>query len=243
MGNVASVSVTPDPVVTPVPGETKVSPPVDRPTWLPEKFKTPEEFAKSYVELEKKIGQPATPAVEPAKTVVPPPVVLPNYKLDVFETEFSTTGKLSDDSYTQLATQGFPKEVVDKYIEGRSAFYTQQGNAAREVVFSTAGGEESYGQLITWAASNLTPQARDAYNASLNTGNHDAAKFAVAGLKAQFEAANGKDPTLVSGKGGPSGATPFRSNSEMVTAMSDPRYAKDEAYRADVVKRLEVSFN
>ena len=34
----------------------------DRPQWLPEKFKTPEDFAKSYTELEKKIGaQPKAP--------------------------------------------------------------------------------------------------------------------------------------------------------------------------------------
>ena len=34
----------------------------ERPTWLPEKFKTPEDFAKSYSELEKKIGtQPKAP--------------------------------------------------------------------------------------------------------------------------------------------------------------------------------------
>lgn len=36
--------------------QTKTEAGTDRPEWLPEKFKTPEDFAKSYGELEKKLG-------------------------------------------------------------------------------------------------------------------------------------------------------------------------------------------
>ena len=32
--------------------------PSERPEWLPEKFKTPEDLAKSYSELEKKLSSP-----------------------------------------------------------------------------------------------------------------------------------------------------------------------------------------
>ena len=32
--------------------------------------------------------------------------------------------------------------------------------------------------------------------------------------------------------------TPFRSDAEMVAAMQDPRYAKDEAYREDVYAKI-----
>ena len=42
--------------------DTPAEQPTDRPEWLPEKFKTPEELSKSYVELEKKISdQPRAP--------------------------------------------------------------------------------------------------------------------------------------------------------------------------------------
>ena len=41
---------------------TETATDAERPQWLPEKFKTPEDFAKSYAELEKKIGtQPKAP--------------------------------------------------------------------------------------------------------------------------------------------------------------------------------------
>lgn len=36
--------------------QTQVTPPSDRPEWLPEKYKTPEDLAKGYKELESKIG-------------------------------------------------------------------------------------------------------------------------------------------------------------------------------------------
>lgn len=49
--------------------ETPLSdpPPEDRPQWLPEKFKSPEELAKAYAELQSKLGGKATdnPADEP----------------------------------------------------------------------------------------------------------------------------------------------------------------------------------
>jgi len=42
--------------------QTEANTDAERPQWLPEKFKTPEDFAKSYSELEKKIGtQPKAP--------------------------------------------------------------------------------------------------------------------------------------------------------------------------------------
>ena len=37
------------------------------------------------------------------------------------------------------------------------------------------------------------------------------------------------------------GVQPFASNTEMVTAMRDPRYRKDPAYRKGVENRLRVS--
>ena len=49
----------------------------NRPAWLPEKFKTPEDMAKSYVELEKKLGT-TKPEEKPAETK---PATKPEEKL------------------------------------------------------------------------------------------------------------------------------------------------------------------
>ena len=46
----------------------------ERPEWLPEKFKTPEDMAKSYAELEKKMSggkEPEAPATEDTPAEIP----------------------------------------------------------------------------------------------------------------------------------------------------------------------------
>lgn len=240
MADAQSVKIVPAPTGSEAPVIPVVQ--ADRPKWLPEKFKTAEDMANSYRELEAKVGKPAT-----SETQVTPPVVVPPIptvpSLDKFEQEFSTSGKLSEQSYTDLAVQGFTKDIVDKYISGRSALVSNQMSAARDAIYNTSGGEDNYKQMVSWASQSLPPAAREAYNATLNGGNIEATRFAVAGLKAQFEAANGRDPALRSGHGTSTGMQPFRSNAEMVSAMKDPKYANDPAYRKDVENRLSVSFN
>ena len=51
----------------------------------------------------------------------------------------------------------------------------------------------------------------------------------------------GSDGKLVSGKSSPSRGDEFRSQAEVVKAMSDPRYDEDPAYRLDVKRKLENS--
>ena len=46
---------------------------------------------------------------------------------------------------------------------------------------------------------------------------------------------------MLSGKAASSGGDLYRSQAELVAAMSDPRYDSDPAYRADVIEKLELS--
>ena len=48
---------------------------------------------------------------------------------------------------------------------------------------------------------------------------------------------------MLSGRNAPdvSGIQPFRSQAQVVAAMSDPRYDNDPAYRAEIAQRLEIS--
>ena len=109
---------------------------------------------------------------------------------------------------------------------------------------STAGGEESYNNMVEWASNHLDPNAIKAFDEIINTGSIDSIKFAVNGLKAQYETANGYEGTMVTGK--PPKETQqdaFRSQAELVRAMSDPKYDNDPAYRQDVIAKLERSHN
>lgn len=219
--------------------------PAERPAWLPEKFKTVEELAASYTELEKKIGGGEKPAEKPAatSTEIPKPdaaraqVEGAGLDFDAVSAEFTKDGKLSDATYETLAKGGINRAVADQYIAGQQAL----ANQTRGQVFSAAGGEEAYTEIVSWAKDALDGADIDAYNAVMSSGNINSMKLAVEGLRARFTAANGSAPKLVgggSGHGGQAQGDVFRSNAELTTAMKDPRYATDPAYRKDVADKL-----
>ena len=80
----------------------------------------------------------------------------------------------------------------------------------------------------------------DAFNSVVNNGEALAIQMAVAGLKAEYEAQEGYEGRMLTGKAART-TDAFRSQAEVVAAMSDPRYDRDEAYRQDVYDKLERS--
>ena len=65
----------------------------------------------------------------------------------------------------------------------------------------------------------------------------------MSGLKSQYEAANGYEGTMYSGKAPNNSRDVFRSQAELVRAMGDPRYENDPAYRQDIINKLDRSDN
>jgi hypothetical protein len=65
--------------------------------------------------------------------------------------------------------------------------------------------------------------------------------FAVEALFSRYQDAVGVDGQLLTGKAASSTKDTFRSQAEVVRAMSDPRYDTDPAYRQDVFAKLERS--
>lgn len=221
----------------------------DRPSWLPEKFKTPEDLARAYDELQRKLGQqpPKTEATtEAPKTEDAPQATQESAKdalaasgldYDAFSREFAEAGTLSDDSYERLNKAGIPRDVVDAYIEGQRAVAA----GVRNEVLATVGGEQTYTDMVQWAAANMSKAEIDAFNSVVDGRDKGQVMLAVQGLKARYEAANGSNPKLINGSTtGNSGAV-FRSTAELTAAMRDPRYRTDSAYRADVEQRLSRS--
>jgi uncharacterized membrane protein len=156
-------------------------------------------------------------------------------KLGTFSQEFFTNGKLSDESYGELSKMGFSKPIVDQFIAGQQAVMAREEQA----VYDSVGGKDTYVEMIQWAGQSLSKEEIEAYNSALSSGNQAHMQFAVKGLQARF-AANNREPSLktTGGKALPSG---FRSVTEVVAAMSDPKYKTDPAYRADVERKLANS--
>jgi hypothetical protein len=194
----------------------------DRPTWLPEKFKNPNDMAQAYTDLEKKMASSGTKLEG----------------LDAYAQEFNTNGDLSEESIKKIAAMGIPENLVKAYVDGQKAVLDTNVNA----VFSLAGGQENYSQLIDWAGGSLPQDEVDSFNSIIDSGNMNSIRLAVAGLKARYEQSNGSSRgALIQGETtGVSGGA-FRSVAEITAAMRDPRYAKDAAYRQDVEMRVGLS--
>ena len=206
----------------------------DRPEWLPEKFNSPEDLAKSYAELEKKMSQPSDGEPEQAEAAETETAPAPQF--DKFAEEFTQSGELSADSFTELEAMGYPREMVETYIKGMQSAQSADANAVMEV----AGGSDGYKELTDWARDNMAQNELEVYN-QMVAGSTDNAKMAVEWLMSKREASGAIEPNLLSGRAAGAPKDAFRSTAEVVQAMKDPRYTQDPAFRRDVEDKLARS--
>ena len=216
----------------------------ERPDWLPEKFKSAEDMAKAYSALESKLGQGQqeqdqeeveTTGEETASDVAE---LLDDKGLDfdVFQQEYNENGELSGDAYAALEEAGFPRSVVDTWIQGQDALASQMTGEMYNIV----GGQEDYNNMVSWAADTLPESEIDAFNATMTSQNPDMIRLAIQGLNARYRSE--AEPSLLQGGTGTvSSGGRFESNAELTAAMSDPRYSKDPAYRQQVADKLARS--
>ena len=68
-----------------------------------------------------------------------------------------------------------------------------------------------------------------------------AISIAFKGLQNEYNEANGYEGRMLQGRAASSAGETFRSQAELVSAMGDPRYDTDEAYRDDVLRKLDAS--
>lgn len=108
-------------------------------------------------------------------------------------------------------------------------------------LFEMVGGKKAYQAMIEWAGQNLSQGEVDMYDRVMGKGDPSAIFFAVQALSGRFNDAVGKDGKLLTGRGSNSEESSFRSQAELVKAMSDPRYDKDPAYRQDIMRKLDNS--
>jgi hypothetical protein len=221
-----------------------------KPEGLPEKFNSVEDLAKSYAELEKKLGgqsQETKDEVDPVAKATPKSdnnleiaekaVTDAGLDMSSLQAEYAEKGELDTKSYEALEKAGISKEYVDSYIAGQEAIAKTQADDIK----STVGGDDTYQEMVDWASKNMTEGEKTAYNKAVNSGDMDTVKLAVNALKGQFERANGVEPKLVEGKAQPSQEQGFLSWAQVTEAMADPRYAKDMAYQNEVKNKLANS--
>ena len=150
----------------------------------------------------------------------------------------------SEDTMKQLSSMK-PSDIAKMHLEYRSQIqnslpqeYTQE---QVEGIKGIVGGEENYSSMMKWASDNLAPQEIDMFDQAMDTGNPMAAYFAVQALAYRYQDSQGQDGEMLTGKPPSNSGNTFKSQAQLVAAMSDPRYEKDPAYRKDVQDKLERS--
>jgi hypothetical protein len=238
-----------------------------RPEWLPEKFKSPEQMAAAYAELEKRLhGGDQKPAEQETPTDDKPE-----------ETDKTTEGGDDDDAPDGDQEVSYGK-AVDSALEGvgltpqgvweefqqnqsltdetykkledagypRSVVDAYIGSAQAErqrtetefnEIRELAGGEQGYSDMVSWARENLSEEQIKSFNTMVTSGDTWQAKAAVQALHAQYSQSEGKEPKLTMG-GQPPKADTFRSAKEASVAMREARASGDPAKIRDVEQKM-----
>ena len=153
-------------------------------------------------------------------------------------------GQYTDEMVNSLVNAGLSEAAVRSYFAGRAAEegYTTGNSSAADLaeadiasVKNSVGGEAAYQNIMTWAGKNLDEEQIKAFDDVVGEGSVAAIKLAVSGLKAQYENANGFEGKMYTGKPPKTSGDVFRSQAELVRAMSDPRYDQDPAYRLSLI--------
>ena len=215
------------------------------------KYQSAEELEEAYINLQKKLGS-SDEDDEVEETTFDedeyPEEVAEGVDLITTASEeyYENDGAISEETM-QRFTEMSSSDLVEAYMAIRDRNPDVDGGVATDLtdaemnqVYNSAGGEAEYGRLTSWAAQNLSEQKLNAFNDMIDRGNSTAIQIAVAGLRAEYEAQEGYEGRMLTGKSAPA-ADGFRSQAEVVQAMSDPRYDRDEAYRQDVYNKLERS--
>ena len=216
------------------------------------KYKSAQELEKAYMELQSKLGEQEEKGETEVAEKEPEdkPTLSEGATLITSATDeyYANGNKLTPETLQKFSSMS-SQDLINAYMEVQQLpEYQQAQQAPVEITDSqvnqiknAAGGEAAYSNIINWAKSNLEAEQINAFDDVVNTGSVQAINLAVAGLKAQYDNANGVEGRMVTGKAPTNSGDVFRSQQELVAAMNDPRYDRDPAYRQDVVEKLDRS--
>ncbi len=224
------------------------------------KYENAQELEKAYIELQKKMGsddkeegEEVSKETEEESPKVDLEVTPAVEALTTAALEFEKSGQLTPETMEKFKEMS-SSEIVDTYTkmyaEALNQGYSPDGSntapaditdAQVNSIHNSVGGEKAYDNMLSWATDNLPKAKMDSFDKLVDTGNIEAIQLAVDGLKSQYDNANGYEGRMLTGKAPQTSGDIFRSQAEVVKAMSHPDYDNDPAYRQDVVDKLARS--
>ena len=218
------------------------------------KYKNAQELESAYIELQKKFGEKGSETSKDAGDTEASQQEETKEETEETEKDSSETNVLDELWNESQSNEKFSDEVLEKlqktspgdlaqaYLKYRQQNQPQQlTDKDVSELKNLAGGDQGYTEMLQWAEKNLNKQEIDMFDKVMEKGDPLAAFFAVRSLAYRWEDSRGVDGRMLTGTSPKSDGSQFRSQAEVVQAMSDPRYDRDSAYRQDVMKKLERS--
>ena len=223
------------------------------------KFKSTEDLAKSYAELQRKFtqNQQQKPETEPETEQTEPQVesytaeqaaqiygketveALAEKGMNLGEVMFKAdSGEDISQHYDTLAEAfNVPRQVVENYVSGAKAPQSTEPQGITEQqeqqIKDEIGGDDAYAKLDQWAGKNLSKEMVESFNQTMESGNIDAIKWAIRNVQMQMESPNAViEPKLIGGGDVPSETT-FQSKQQVLDAMSKTNDRGQKIYEVD----------
>ena len=234
------------------------------------KFKSPQDLAKAYAELQRKMGQQSA---EPQPEPVAEPVAEPEradesgYSTDQASEVYGKeavellAGKgvnlaelmwnadqgadISEHYDTLAETFNVPRQVVENYVSKASAPSTGEAglsDADATELLQSVGGQENFDQLSGWAKANLPAEELASYNAVVDSGNKEAIGWALKAMQARQVAPDSVvEPKLYGGGSPTDTVVRFESQQQVLDAMNKRNDRGQRLYDIDEAYRNKVA--
>ena len=206
------------------------------------KYKSAEELERGYLELQKRLSGNKEEVEEAPETEPTEEVEEDDTEVDLYDSimESYRTGEWDPELVNKVENMS-PVDVANMFLEKGTPQTIQATPQDVEQIQESIGGTEEYQSMIQWASQNLSEQEIGMYDTVMDRGDPLAMFFAVQALNARYQDSIGYDGEMLTGSAPRNTSDSFHSQAELVAAMSDPRYDRDPAYRADVADKLERS--
>ena len=190
----------------------------ERPSWLPDKYKTVADLARSNAELEKRYGN-VPESYDFTKSRFLDPDYVPFQELQSVAKEKRVPQEFIDEMI----------ESVDKYVD---EFRTDTAEELKKL------GENARERVVTldnWAKANLSKEAYEGLTSSLS--NAESIK-ALEELRGKMMSTT---PQVPNNQGNVTGGGQSLDDVKLELQNNLQKYKTDENYRKDIQKRLEVA--
>jgi hypothetical protein len=215
------------------------------------KFRSQDDLLKAYQELEKKQSQASGPdsAAPSQSQSYTAEQVVEYWGQDVVSAVNEAGLSMADltwqadnggdisEHYDALAEAvGVPRQVVENYVAKAQAAGGQQAtmsDADEAAIINEVGGQDAFNQLSGWAKQNLDASELAEYNATVDSGNTQAIRWALKALQAKSAPAAPSEPKLIRGQAPAETQRRFNSKAEVMEAMNKRNSKGQRLYDVD----------